>query len=227
MVSADNKNTMKRLLYPLSTLFLCFLCASALFAEDYFEQYGTSLPEKILFPDRGQEIQVFPDGRTSEQYMTARELSIWGKGRNMYLLPDCPNGDLQDHIAKVIPPEGISFYLNTPGQGRVFLYLDIVSYRPLSAYRPHLDGNKCDTERNVVSFPMVKGSKFNRVRWLEVIVNNRPLGMIYQGDNLYIQSPLRLTVDREFLMRKSMHIQLIPSPGDTFFAIWDAYVSKE
>ncbi len=134
-------------------------------------------------------------------FITARELEIWAGNRNLSLLDDHPGRNLQDFEAEVIPPAGLSFGLRAPGQGRAYLYLDLVAYRPLANH------------------------ELPRVGWLEIIVNGKVLEMQYLGGKAFYSNPVVVTVDREHMPDRTLNVTLRPSPGQGVFAIWDAYVS--
>lgn len=137
---------------------------------------------------------------TIGRFMPSRELDIWARNHNLALVPDSPLRDLKDDEAEVIPEQGAEFSLVAPGSGRVFLYLDMVVFRTLSA-------------------------ETMKVQWLDISINGRTIRTIYAGGGADLVSPLIIPVDREFMDRRVMRIKLRPAPGDGFFAIWDAFVS--
>jgi hypothetical protein len=134
-------------------------------------------------------------------YVTARELEIWAGNRNLTLLEDHGARNLRDFEAEVIAPSGFRFGLRAPGRGRAYLYLDLAAYRPRENH------------------------ELPRVAWLEILVNDQELGMVYLGGNAFYRNPVVLTVDREHMPDRKLEITLRPSPGQSLFAIWDAYVS--
>ena len=136
-------------------------------------------------------------------FMTARELEIRARNLNLVLLPDDPGRNLQDFRAETIPASGLNFQLRAPGSGRVYLYLDMVAFAPMEQA----------TEL--------------KVRWLEIFVNGHRLRTIHQGGGAFPESPQVLLIEREHTMDRELRVQLRPSPGDGFFAIWDAYVSRQ
>ena len=95
----------------------------------------------------------------------------------------------------------MNFELRAPGTGRVYLVLDLVAFEPLE-----------------------KATDL-KVRWMEVFVNGHLLETVHQGGGVFVKSPLVLLIEREHAIDRRLRIQLRPSPGDGFFAIWDAYVS--
>lgn len=134
------------------------------------------------------------------RFMPARELELWARNHNLDLVPDSPLRDIQDFEAEVIPEQGADFKLVAPGTGRVFLYLDLVTFRPLSA-------------------------ETMQVQWMDVLVNGQVVRTIYAGGGADLPSPVIIPIDREHMERRLLRIKLRPAPGDGFFALWDAFVS--
>lgn len=135
-------------------------------------------------------------------FMTAREIEIRGRNLNLVLLPDHPGRNLQDFRAEGIPASGVDFELRAPGSGRVYLYLDLVAFEPLENAVPQ------------------------KVRWMEIFVNGHLLRTVHQGGGVFLKTPVVLLIEREHAINRRLRIRLRPSPGDGFFAIWDAYVSR-
>ncbi len=134
-------------------------------------------------------------------FVTAKELETWGLARNFHLRNDSPLKNIQDYEANYVPTTGLSFDLLAPGNSRSYLYLDLVTFQP--------------------------GPRYNllRVQWLEIQINGRVKKTIYFGGGSFFESPVRITIDREEMMDRIVHVYLRPSPGDDTFAIWDAFVS--
>ncbi len=215
--------------YPEHSLFASlFVCAllvlgalvaprAPLRAESRYELPSDTVPpESIQFPRQ----PVLPAAR----FVTAGELAVWARNRNLVLVDDCGLGDLRDGVAELIPSTGLRFTLSAPGKSRAFLYLDLVSFRPLPGFRPHLTP-MCDTTRDQVTIPDSGNVQLRQPLWLEVIVNGRVVRTLYQGGGTYLQSPVRIAVDRELLRKRRLNVELRPSPGEAFFAIWDVVVS--
>lgn len=172
-----------------------------------------------------QEINFGTD--SGKEFITDRELRIWAANRNLALIGDCPYRNLNDGIAAVIPHYGLDFELNSTGNRRQFLYLDMVTYMPLSNFdesraegycRPSLAGE--------THYGPVSGFDLPVVRWLEIVINGRKAGLVYMGGGAFLNTPLVIPVEREDLVRDKIHVQLRPSTGDTYFAIWDAFISE-
>ncbi len=135
-------------------------------------------------------------------YLPDREIELWARNQNLILVPDDPGYNLQDFEAETIPPYGKTFELGAPGDGRVYLHLDLVAFRPL------------------------ENGDIPRVRWLQVFVNDHLLATLYRGGGAFLESPQVILVEREHTMDRRLQVYLRPSPGDGYFAIWDAYVTK-
>ncbi|MBX7059331.1 MAG: hypothetical protein K1X75_14805 [Leptospirales bacterium] len=138
----------------------------------------------------------------SRQAITSVELEQWARSRNLRLQADSSLRNLADSVAAVVPEQGLSFELESPARGRIYLYLDLASYEPLA------------------------GAQHPRVRWLEVWVNNHLATTLYQGGGRYLDQPTVVVIDREMVLDGRLRIRLRPSPGDGIFAIWDAFVSR-
>lgn len=162
--------------------------AAPLLAQDYLHRVPLEL-------DFGQDVE-------NPNFMTAREIEIRGRNLNLLLLPDHPGRNLQDFRAEGIPASGMEFELRAPGQGRVYLYLDLVSFQPMENAVPR------------------------KVRWMEIFVNGHLLRTVHEGGGAFVQGPLALLIEREHAIHRRLRVRLRPSPGDGFFAIWDAYVSR-
>ena len=142
-------------------------------------------------------------------FITAREMELRARSLNLLLLPDDPARNLQDFRAETIPAYGKEFELRAPGRGRVYLHLDMVSFAALDAE----EGDAAATRRQ-------------KVRWMEIFVNDHLLKTVHMGGGVYVESPLGLLIEREHTMDRRLRVRLRPAPGDSFFAIWDAYVSR-
>ena len=173
-------------------------------------------PASIQFPRR-------PLG-SGARMVTAGELNVWARGRNLVLVDDCGLGGLKDGLAEVIPSRGLDFVLSSQTSGRLFLYLDLVSFRPLQSFRAHLTP-LCRTGRDQVVVQDGGSVQLQKPFWLEVVVNGHVVKTLYQGGGTYIQSPVRVEIDRTIPRRGLLNVRLLPSPGDSFFAVWDVLVS--
>ena len=190
--------------------------------------YDVGVPTRVNFPRPGSRgCLQRPEDKAigNRRCITSRELAIWARGRNLIVMPDCPVR-MRDHVAELIDPRGLEFHLAAPGAGRVFLYLDFATYRPLQSHRPYLESEECRTSDDMLYYRGTRDTGINKVHWLEIIVNGRVLKTLYQGGGTYLVSPIAVPVDREAAMGRSLKIRLLPSPGETYFAVWDAFVSR-
>lgn len=133
---------------------------------------------------------------------------------------------MDDFEAEVIPVQGMDFVLSAPGKGRVYLYLDLVSFVPSSRYDLQTEDNYCypDSEKSVYKDdPVILPG----MRWLEILVNGKSLKTVYTGNGIFLNTPIVVIVDREYAFRRTLKVTLKPSPGETFFGIWDAFAVKE
>lgn len=134
--------------------------------------------------------------------MTFRELELWARNHNLLVVSDLNYRNLLDGQAGIIKENGLSFRLYVQQMGRNYLYLDLVTYRPNGEYQ------------------------FSKVRWMDVYGNGELLQTIYQGGGAFLESPIRIIIDREHARKGYVDIELRPSPGDGFWAIWDAFMSN-
>ena len=134
------------------------------------------------------------------------ELEAWARNRNLLLLPDLALRGLQNFEAVLIPASGLRFKLDAPTFSRVYLYLDLATYKSLEK----------------------KNLGKTSLSWLEVIVNGYSLKIVYQGAQAgrFIQSPLVIPVELEQIPEGKLQVFLRPAPHETRFAIWDAFVSS-
>jgi len=161
------------------------------------------------------------------QFITGRELEIWGMSRNLALLPDCPARNLQDFEAELILPRGMVFHLLAPGEGRIFLYLDLVTFLPANRYDPYKKDEYCNSGADERSYSdRATRSLLPEVHWLEVRVNGHHMKTLYMGGGAFLASPVVIVIDREHAFRRTLEVELLPSPGDPVFGIWDVYVSR-
>jgi len=135
-------------------------------------------------------------------FITAKELEAWAESRNLDLVPDAPLKNIQDYEAVSVPVTGLEFTLSVPYRGRNYLYLDMVTFRERE--------NPADI----------------RLQWMDIFVNGRMMKTVYLGRGAYPENPLRITIDRENAPDGKTVVFLRPSPGDSSFALWDAFTSR-
>ncbi len=168
----------------------------------------------------------FNHENSSSGFITSRELRIWASQRNLALAPDCPLQNLQDFEAATIPAEGISFSLQPRYHGRQYLYLDLVTYTPLSEANPEGDEGLCSP--SLTGSRRVQGAELDlpSMQWLTIYVNGKKTRTLYMGRDVLIQSPVVIPIEREYLQGGKISVLLRPGPGDSIFAIWDAFLSR-
>lgn len=160
------------------------------------------------------------------RFFPYNELESWATARNLVVLRDCPLREIQDGEAEIIPNEGMEYSLSAPEDEQVFLYLDLVTFRPAAAYNPLLDGIHCIPGEDRVKMESPQVQDVKQVRWLSVEVNGHTLHTVYVGGETYLRSPLVVRVPREYVKRGVVHVRLQVSPGEGFFAIWDSFISR-
>lgn len=189
------------------------------------EREGLQSREKAAYDHPVLIVFPRPDRLKHGEFLTAQELEVWARNRNLRLQLDCPNGALQNYIAEAIPSQGLEFTLAAPGRSRVFLYLDLVAFRPAQDNTLRVEG-ECEAGSDLIRYPGKMKGLLSRVQWLEVIVNGKVLKTLYQGGGVFIRSPVEVIVNREDMMDRILRIRLLPSPGSGFFAIWDVFASR-
>ncbi|HBS06263.1 MAG TPA: hypothetical protein DEA96_14945 [Leptospiraceae bacterium] len=156
------------------------------------------------------------------QFISGRELEIWASQRGLEIAPDCPLRDLADSEAEVISSRGSSFELFAPGQGRVYLYLDFVSFRKQGTRNRPLEPH-CYPSSNEIRLPE---STELPVQFLEIFVNGQRISTQVFGAGAQPASPLVLPITRELMPDRRLEIELRPGPGNQLLAVWDAFLSE-
>ncbi len=171
-----------------------------------------------------REINFGREGRYG-RFISFLELESWATGRNLVVLRDCALRDIDDGEAEIIAPEGMNFSLSAP-PGRSYLYLDMVVFRPAASYNPLTDAVHCQPGGDSLRMNNDRVQDIKQVRWMSVEVNGRSLRTVYMGGDVYLRSPIVIPVDREVSRGGVLNVRLTVSPGDGFFAVWDAFVSS-
>ncbi|MBL8022015.1 MAG: hypothetical protein JNM27_20235 [Leptospirales bacterium] len=182
----------------------------------------------VLVPQESTEPREMNFGHESRfgRFFPYNELESWATARNLVVLKDCPLREIQDHEAEIIPVEGMEYTLSAPEDHQVFLYLDLVTFRPAAAYNPLLDGIHCIPGEDRVQMESTQVQDVKQVRWLSVEVNGHLLHTAYVGGETFLRSPLVVRIPREYVKRGVIKVRLQVSPGEGFFAIWDSFVSR-
>lgn len=161
-------------------------------------QTETELASKSAIPK-----QVFEreEGQLPEDFATYPELETWAIYQSYSLDPD--SGWIQDSICHMVPETGFKFLLQkkNAGKGTVYLYLDLVQFRPLPKTR-------------------FKPKKLN------VFVNGRKKAVVYSERSKPFANPLEIALEPSEYPDGNIEVELIPSQNvrGRFWGIWDAYV---
>lgn len=147
------------------------------------------------------------DGKVnSEDYCGFPELKRWALFEGLYLQPDHPLGGIKDGECRLIPQEGLQFYLEADREldRRVYLYLDFTTYE-------------------------ARSNKKYPVRNLQIYVKNKLRRSIQFHPSKVEENPIRIDLDRSDLDDSRIQIKLIPdyTEGGRFWGIWDAFYSFE
>lgn len=184
--------------------------------------FSSPVPYPDYAKDYPREID-FNYEMKSLNFMTEKDLEIWGYQRGLRALRDCPLRDLSDGQAAVIGPDALTFTLRAPGRGRSYLHLDFVSFRPNDIARDPLEKSCHPGESEI----RLKDGPDQEVRYIEIFVNDQKVKRLYTGPGVYLPSPLVITLDRELIPDRVAEVRIAPSPGEPVHAIWDAFTSLE
>ncbi|MEQ8352168.1 MAG: hypothetical protein RH862_11835 [Leptospiraceae bacterium] len=156
------------------------------------------------------------------QFITGRELEIWAAQRGLEITPDCPLRDLADSEAEIISSRGSSFELFAPGQGRVYLYLDFVSFRKQGTRNRPLEPHCYPAQSEI---RLLENTDLP-VQFLEIYVNGSRVSTQVFGAGSQPASPLIVPITREMMPDRRLQIELRPGPGNQLLALWDAFLSE-
>jgi hypothetical protein len=124
----------------------------------------------------------------------------------MVLQKDSRKGNLHDGICRMIPNEGLSFYLETEAhqKNRLFLYLDLTTYEAQ------------------------EDSKFPS-RSLSIFIGGKSKKVVYFRPGSIAENPALVPIDPEDIRAGRINIKLIPdhTEGGMFWGIWDAYYTNK
>jgi hypothetical protein len=169
---------------------------------------------------------LFSNENSPYGFMTYRELAIWGSSRNLGAVADCPQHELQNHIAALIPVTGLKYNLYVPYKKRMYLYLDLVSFRPLTDFKKGSESQYCTPSLSGQSLHTEKTFDLPQIQYLEVRFNGLPVKRIYMGGGVFPVTPVIIPVDRENVVKGVLRVELRPSGSGVFFAIWDSFISQ-
>ncbi|MCB1177867.1 MAG: hypothetical protein KDK36_09835 [Leptospiraceae bacterium] len=175
-------------------LFLLFL-SNLLLAED-------KLITSINFTNLGESGKGLP----KEAFGTYPELKTWALFQGMRIKKDDKMHQIHDGICRMIPPEGIKFYLETNKElkKKLFLYLDFTTY-------------EADQES---TYP---------TRRLSIYIKNKLIKTIFFQPGKVEENPTMIIVTPDMVDNGRINIELVPdyTEGGTFWGIWDAFYSTK
>jgi len=164
--------------------------------------FSESMPLKksINFSQKGEEGKSL----AKEDFAGYHELKRWASFQNIQLQPDSNLGMIKDGICRMIPEEGLTFYLEADPEIKknIYLYLDITTYE----------------NPNKMNLPS---------RNLKVYVGGK-LKKIIQFKQDHIEpNPARITVEPSDIQSGRINVRLEPTAtmGGKFWGIWDAFYS--
>jgi hypothetical protein len=120
------------------------------------------------------------------------------------LLPDSPKYGLKDGIARMIPIEGLEFYLthDTNIKKTTYIYFDFTTYQSVN-------------------------NKTIPTRSLSIYVNDKFNSKVVFAKDKLEANPFRISVEPNESISGRINIKLIPDSIQTgrFFGIWDVFYS--
>lgn len=134
------------------------------------------------------------------------QLRKWANFQKMKLRKDSRLGGIADGICRMIPNEGLEFYLEVPTnlKKKGFLYLDFTTYEA-----------EADSK-----FP---------TRSLSILVKGKLKKIIYFQPGAIEENPIMIPIEPADILHNRIYIQLIPdhTEGGKFWGIWDAFYSTK
>lgn len=134
------------------------------------------------------------------------QLRKWANFQKMKLQKDSRLGGISDGICRMIPNEGLEFYLEVPPnlKKKIFLYLDFTTYEAES------------------------DSKFP-TRSLTILIKGKQKKIIYFQPGAVEENPTMIPIAPEDILDNKIYIKLIPdhTEGGRFWGIWDAFYSTK
>ena len=147
--------------------------------------------------EKGEKLQI-------EDFAGFDELRRWALFQSLTLHPDNPKNGLKDGICRMIPKEGLDFYLNyNPiDKRRIYIYFDFTTYSNL--------GNSNQPNRTL--FIKINGKYKSKV--------------IFTKDSI-ATNPHRVSIDPSEAPDGRINISLQPDSAlsGRFWGIWDVFYS--
>ncbi len=141
-----------------------------------------------------------------ESFGYYHQLRKWANFQKMKLKKDSRLGGISDGICRMIPNEGLEFFLEVPPnwKKRIFLYLDFTTYEA-----------EADSK-----FP---------TRSLSILVGGKLKKIIYFQPGALEENPTMIPLERIDIHNNKIYIKLIPdhTEGGKFWGIWDAFYSTK
>lgn len=139
-----------------------------------------------------------------EEFSGHNELKRWANYQSLYLKPDSPKYGLKDGICRMIPVEGLEFYLTfDPNDKRIlYLYFDLTTYENINKSK-------------------------QPVRVLNIIINGKQKGKAIFDPKEISVNPLRIKIDPTEAPEGRINILLQPdaTANGRFWGIWDVFYS--
>lgn len=141
-----------------------------------------------------------------EEFAGYNELNRWALHQNLKLYPDSSAGGIRDGICRMIPSDGLSFYLESRKEKiNRYLYLDLTVYEN-------------------ISYPELP------VRTLNIYVAGRLKSTVTFKYGEAERGPFRITVEPSDIESGRINVRLVPG-GETstgkFWGIWDVFLSDK
>gem|GEM_PF-2334492 len=194
------------------------LATLAILAVLTVPRFSALAESKSAFPvetDFGQE-------EIMGKFITGRELEIWASQRGLEIAPDCPLRELADSEAEVISSSGSRFDLFAAGEGRVYLYIDFVSFRKQGTRNRPLEPHCYPSTHEI----RLQENTELPVQFLEIYINDQKVSTQVFGAGSQPASPLIVPVTRELMPDRKIRVELRPGPGNQLLAVWDAFLSE-
>jgi hypothetical protein len=176
----------------LNILFLLFVF-SIFSEEENYKKY-------INFTQQGEKGEKLQ----AEEFAGFDELRRWALFQSLTLHPDSPLNGLKDGICRMIPQEGLDFYLsyNPTDKRKIYIYFDLTTYSNL--------GNSNQPDRT-----------------LFIKVNGRHKSKVIFSKTSTANNPHRISIDPSEAPNGRINISLQPDSALTgrFWGIWDVFYS--
>ena len=196
----DDNNEDDRANTPMNYKLLIFLFSFLIFLSGISADELPPFKKSIQFNHKGEKGEKL----NPEDFAGFDELRRWANFQSMGLKMDSDKYGLKDGICRMIPTEGLSFYLtfDTSVKKPIYLYLDLTTYEA----------------QDNQSYP---------VRSLSVIVNGKTKAKILFDRKNQETNPYRITIDPVECPSGRINVTLLPdsTANGRFWGIWDVFYS--